>query len=77
MPDRKPMVPLTEREMRMLLSLIEAEQEQAERCVDRWEKATDPEAEGVESLDEQRMYALGFATGVSSIKKLIENVLNA
>lgn len=80
MPERgKPMVPLTEREMRMLVSLVEAEYREANLLVARWENTPDDaaEAENVSSVEEQRMYFRGLRTGVSSIKTLIEGVLNA
>jgi hypothetical protein len=72
------MTPLTEREMRMLLALVEMEQEKAEQNRDRHLETPVPgDAEEAVSLAYEQAYAQGFATGVSSIRKLVLEILNA
>jgi hypothetical protein len=68
------MPPLTDREMRMLLALIEAEVKDAEAHQRHWQNQPDDSAP---NIDEERAFSRGFATGVTAMKNLIDQVLNA
>lgn len=74
----RPMAPLTEREVRMLLSLVEAERKNAELIEQKW-RDTPEEGypDGVQSLSDEQAFARGYACGVGSIENLISQVLNA
>jgi hypothetical protein len=74
----KPMTPLSEREMRMLLSLIEVEREKADAITERW-KAEPEEGyeDGPAALATERDYAMGVSSGIARCQRIIAEVLNA
>lgn len=72
------MAPLSEREMRMLLALIEVEREKADAIAERW--SAEPEEgyeDGHDALLTEQEFARGYALGVKAMETLLGQVLNA
>lgn len=68
----------TEREMKMPLGLVEAEYEKARLVEEKWRDTPDEGyVDGPEALASERSFSTGVATGVLSMKNLIDEVLNA
>lgn len=69
--------PLSVREQRMLLAIIELEQTLADERRDGLMETEPPvDADAQATLHGEQMYAMGYATAISSIRKILEEVIN-